>query len=494
MNINNFYKPELLAPAGREDVFYAVLEAGADAVYLSGKQFNMRRHRNDYNFSDEKLLELINYAHARQKRVYVTVNTLIGNREIAELESYLLKLEQMNVDALIVQDFAVVEMCKRLEINIALHASTMMNVNSVDQALMLKRLGFERVVTSRDITLESVRRIKDGSGIEVEYFIHGDMCSVQSGQCHQSGQIFGKSSNRGQCMKPCRWKYDLVGRNSGAVLADGAYLLAAKDLCVLNQIPDLIKSGCDSLKIEGRMKPANMLYEIVLGYRKVIDSYINNPLSKNKSDEAVGNFYRNRVRDFSSGFTFKNPNNEFMDYGGAREPIFLSYFGRMHNVENVNGNFQKLTGEKKSPKISVFVGNYATALAAIESGVERIIISWEGELQSDSGWELSQLSSLIKITKDRGIDFVLATPRIMAQDELEDFYQIVRMYPEINKYLLSGIGPINKLKTLGKSLMFDSSCNILNLEAVNFFKKCGAVSITPGVEASFNDIAEMINY
>lgn len=496
---NGVLSPELLAPVGREEVFYAVLEAGADAVYMAGKQFNMRRHRKDFNFTAEKIHDLVEFAHQHQRKVYITVNSLVGNSELENLRAYLKDLNQTAVDAVIVQDFAVAQLARELDLKLPLHSSTMMNVNSADQALLLKDLGFSRVVTSRDVTLDEVRRIGEGSGLEIEYFIHGDMCSVQSGQCHQSGQMFGKSSNRGQCMKPCRWSYQLKAEESDTIIADNAYLLAAKDLCVLQQLPEFINAGVHSLKIEGRMKPAPLLREIVGTYRAAIDRYQQNPLATHRDFDEVSRIHKNRVRDLSSGFSFKTPDVEYMDHGGQREPIFLSYSGRTTKVDDWEDKpFEK--GPKstviapKTPKISFLSANAEQALAAIEAGAERVTLSWEGGVSIDSAWDKKELEQIKAVADQAGCELLLSTPRITTERELGELRRILAILPDFGKIQLTNPGPLRAVNEAGREAHLDSSCNIINRKAAELFIALGAKSIMPAAEASFQDTAELITF
>lgn len=213
-------KVELLAPAGKWGALEAVIEAGADAVYLAGKHFNMRMHRSDFNFTNEQLARAVEYAHQRGVKIYVTVNNLLGDNETGKLRKYLIYLQEINVDAIIIQDLGAICLVKELELDIPMHASTMMNVHSTGMAVELKRLGVSRIITSRDITLSQVKEIGEKSGVEMEYFVHGDMCVSQSGQCYSSGILFGKSANRGECMKPCRWNYYIVESKSGQTIGD----------------------------------------------------------------------------------------------------------------------------------------------------------------------------------------------------------------------------------------------------------------------------------
>ncbi|MCF6175713.1 MAG: U32 family peptidase [Victivallaceae bacterium] len=492
-------RPELLAPAGREDVFYAVLNAGADAVYLSGKQFNMRRHRKDFNFSNEALKRVVDYAHNLGRKVYITVNILIGEHELAELVEYLKFLETIAVDSIIIQDYGVIEICRKQNINIPLHSSTMMNVNSAVSALLLKEYGFTRVVTSRDITIDEVRRLAETAGIESEYFIHGDMCSVQSGQCHGSGIIFGKSSNRGQCMKPCRWSYDMVSETSGTLVKSNAYLLASKDLCLIEQLPELINAGIDSLKIEGRMKPAETLSRIVAVYRRAIDSYCDNPLGYHRDFNDITDIYNNRARDLSTGFAFKTPDDEFFDMGGEREPLFLSYSGKLHNITDWNkdifsDNAAIVTNAVTSGnEISCVAGNMATAQAAFASGVDNLIISYEGDLEIDSKWDFDELKNLAEQCRDSERRFIFSTPKIITERELREFQYAVEMLGEaVDTYLVSGIAAIDCLRRKNKKIWIDSSCNVINSKAYDFFAELGCERVLPAIESSFDNLASML--
>ncbi|MBR3747496.1 MAG: U32 family peptidase, partial [Selenomonadaceae bacterium] len=198
---------ELLAPAGNFDSLIAAVEAGADAVYLGGKAFNMRVHRSDFNFSDDELKSAIEFAHGRGVKIYVTLNNLISAEEIAPLEKFLKFLDEIHPDAILVQDLAVINLVRKLGIKIPMHASVMMNTHNFRTIELLKSFGITRIVVGRELSLTEVSLLKERTGIEVEYFMHGDMCFAESGQCIHSGVVFGQSGNRGRCMKPCRWPY-----------------------------------------------------------------------------------------------------------------------------------------------------------------------------------------------------------------------------------------------------------------------------------------------
>ena len=323
-------KLELLAPVGRWDVLEAVISSGADAVYLGSKKFNMRLHRSDYNFTDKQLASAVKFAHDHGVKVYVTINNLLSGIEIEELRIFLEFLQEVGVDAVIVQDLGAVGLINSMNLDIELHASTMMNTHSVLMAKELKALGVSRIITSRDITVAQAKEIHEKCDIEVEFFVHGDMCAAQSSQCYASGVLFGKSGNRGECMKPCRWKYGLVESNSGDHFGEvnEGHFLAMNDLCLLQQIPALAQAGICSFKIEGRMRDAKFLKEVISIYRRAIDSYLASPSFYYADIDDIETIYKSRVRNLSSSVSFSLANTNTFDYSGIREPLFLSRFAK----------------------------------------------------------------------------------------------------------------------------------------------------------------------
>jgi len=494
-------KPELLAPAGKEEVYYAVIEAGADAVYLAGKQFNMRRHRKDFNFSPEELRRVCEHAHARDRRIYVTVNSLVGHRELADLKTYLFELADLGPDALIVQDFAVVQLCREHRLPLTLHASTMMNVGCAAAAGFLRDHGFTRVVTSRDITVDDARRIREGAGIEVEYFVHGDLCSVQSGQCCTSGILFGKSSNRGQCLKPCRWAYELQSATTGQSLGAGR-LLAAKDLCLVQHLPELVQAGIDSLKIEGRMKPADVLARIVGTYRAALDRVCGNPLAAAKQSAETASLHQNRIRDLSTGFAFRHPGPEFFDPSGEREVVILSTAGTLPAAAgdwppgNAPGNRLLREGERPRepsdrtapPEITCVAGTDAVARAAIEAGARNVVLSWEGDLCSESAWSLDELRALVQAGTAKGVRVVLAAPRIVTEREQREWRAALALLPAFHAVCISHFALLDAAPPQRAELWADAGLNALNPAAASFLTSRGVTRLVPGLEAGLDDV------
>lgn len=301
-------KPELLAPAGTLDAVLAVIEAGADAVYLGGKSFNMRQHRSSYNLSESDIAEAVKLAHDHGRKLYYTLNSLLLDSQIARLREVLAMLGEVKPDAIIVQDLAAASLAREICVHLPLHASTMMNVHNVESALALKMMGFTRIITSRDIPLVEVRRIGEGSGLEMEYFVHGDMCISQSSQCYLSGILFGESSNCGRCMKPCRWQWRLLTERGDVEFAGDTegFLLARKDLCLFQHVPALVENGIVSLKIEGRMRTAEFITPTVAAYRKAVDAYFDDPAGYVTNAADMEKLFSRRVREFTTAQTFGN--------------------------------------------------------------------------------------------------------------------------------------------------------------------------------------------
>lgn len=272
---------ELLAPVGNNEALIAAVESGADAVYLAGKAFGARAYAP--NFSDEELAEAVRFAHLRQVFVYVTVNTLVDDSEMTNLAEYLQFLYEIGVDAIIVQDVGVAKLAKQIVPNLPLHASTQMTIHNLDGVKFLTELGFKRIVLARELSLADIQYICQNSTVEIETFIHGALCISYSGQCLMSSMIGGRSGNRGRCAQPCRLPYTLVDDNDNEVLKNsdtGEYLLSPKDLKTLELVPEFIRAGVASFKIEGRMKRPEYVAVVVDTYRRAIDAAVS----------ATGNF------------------------------------------------------------------------------------------------------------------------------------------------------------------------------------------------------------
>lgn len=254
---------ELLAPAGSLEIFKGVIESGADAVYVGGSMFGARAYAN--NFTEEELLEAIDFAHLRGVKVYLTVNTLIKNSEFSKLYDYLLPYYKRGLDAVIVQDLGVVKAIHEYFPSMEIHTSTQMTVTGADGVRFLSQFGVTRVVMAREVSLAEMKRIHEETGMELEAFVHGALCYSYSGQCLFSSILGGRSGNRGRCAQPCRLPYTVEGKKD-------EYILSLKDMCGIKALHKLHEAGVYSLKIEGRMKQLEYACGVVKYYRSYIDS------------------------------------------------------------------------------------------------------------------------------------------------------------------------------------------------------------------------------
>ncbi|MGE5576743.1 MAG: DUF3656 domain-containing U32 family peptidase [Syntrophothermus sp.] len=307
-------KPELLAPVGEWDALVAAVENGADAVYLGGQLFNARRYAA--NFGPEELARAVEYVHVRGVNLYVTVNILIKDSELEEVARYLVSLYELGVDGIIVQDLGLAYLAGRLVPNLPLHGSTQMTVHNAEGAKYLARLGFERVVLARELSLAEVAEIHRQTPIQLEFFVHGALCFSYSGQCLMSSLIGGRSGNRGMCAQPCRLEYTLVDKQGQPVMdveKTGTYLLSPRDLNMSEHLPELAEAGVRSFKVEGRMKRPEYVATVIRIYRDVIDRWWTGerpvPSEQEKKDlEQIFN------RGFTTGYFYGNPGRDLMSY------------------------------------------------------------------------------------------------------------------------------------------------------------------------------------
>jgi U32 family peptidase len=312
-------KPELLAPAGNLEKLKTAINFGADAVYLGGSKLNLRAFAD--NFSDEDLLEGLKYAHQRGKKVYVTVNVFPHNDDLVGLEEYLKELYDLGVDALIVSDPGIISTSQETVPGLELHLSTQANTVNWKTAEFWYKQGVKRIVLAREMSMEEVREIKRRvpEGCEIEAFVHGSMCMSYSGRCVISNYMTGRDSNRGECAQPCRYKYYITEEKRPGeyfpIVEDnrGTYLLNSKDMCMIEHIPDLVESGIDSFKIEGRMKSSFYVACIVKSYRQAIDSYFENPEKYTVKQEWIDNLLKASHRKYFTGFYYNDPDRQIFE-------------------------------------------------------------------------------------------------------------------------------------------------------------------------------------
>ena len=487
---------ELLAPAGQWESLVAAIEAGADAVYLGGKAFNMRVHRTDFNFDDAQLKAAIDFAHERGVKIYVTLNNLLSAEELAPLEKFLHYLNEIQPDSILVQDLAVINLVRKLGIKIPMHASVMMNTHNFQTIELLKKFGITRVVVGRELTLTEVSLLKERTGIEVEYFMHGDMCFAESGQCIHSGVVFGQSGNRGRCMKPCRWNYKLIDEETGATLNDWSYKLALNDMCMFRNIPDLIQAGVVSFKIEGRMRPPEFVRRLVTTYRREIDSYLADPTGYTVDEMRWNNLYRNRVRDFTTTFAFGAPTVKDIGLTGEREPRIFSraVVEPAFDDDAVKEIFSSERAIKSSakPKLSVRVATLESARVAILSGADVIYVGGE-VFKPLKPWTLAELKEAVEFTHAAGKKIILATPRTSKDKDLSELTGIFSRAINFDGVMVGNLGALNLVKSLTDAPIYaDVSFSVFNPVAAEFLQSLGAVQAAASLELSFAQLRSVV--
>ncbi|HOO75127.1 MAG TPA: U32 family peptidase [Tepiditoga sp.] len=324
-------KPELLAPAGDFSSLKAAINAGADAVYLGGKNFNARISAE--NFDREEIMDAVDYAHLRGVKIYVTLNILVKNDELNEIFDYISFLYELGTDALIVQSAGLAKKIKEIYPDFPVHASTQMTIHNFYGVKEAEELNFSRIVLSRELPLEEIKKIKEkinkeNSSTETEVFVHGALCLSYSGQCLMSSFISSRSGNRGKCAQPCRLEYKIT---ENGILKENEhnYILSTRDLCTIENIGEMIEAGIDSFKIEGRMKKPEYVYNVVKIYRKAIDSFF----EKGSYDSDINTLKQVFNREFTEGYIFGAYGNEIVS------PVKPDNRGlKIGKIINVSGN------------------------------------------------------------------------------------------------------------------------------------------------------------
>lgn len=308
--------PELLSPAGSPEKLRAAIRFGADAVYVGGVRFGMRSA--SANFDLDELSEAIEYCHERGRRLYVTVNTLPRGEEYPELRRYLEALGELCPDALIVADLGVISEARRLIPHIPIHISTQTSIVSPEAALAWAALGAERLVLARELSLAEIKEINRRlpEGVETETFVHGSMCVSYSGRCLLSNLFTGRDANRGQCTQPCRWNYVLYEEKRPHEPLEieqdshGSYIMSSRDMCTIEHIPELIRAGISSFKIEGRVKSAYYTAVVTNAYRLALDAYARDPEGYRFDPAWLRELESVSHREYCTGYYFDDPTTE----------------------------------------------------------------------------------------------------------------------------------------------------------------------------------------
>jgi len=325
---NKSKSPELLAPVGDYEMLRAAIQAGCNAVYFGIEGLNMRARAR--NFKLKELKNVVDICHQNQVKAYLTVNTIIFENELSEVEKILTRAKSVKIDAIICWDLAVVQRAR--EIGLPIHLSTQASAANSEAVRLYQKLGITRIVLARECSLKQIARIKSKTDAEIEVFVHGAMCVSQSGRCFMSQFLTNKSANRGECLQPCRRQYRVIDMDTGMELAlSNHYVMSPKDLCTIEIIDQLIEANIDGFKIEGRARSPEYVKTVVSCYREAIDRYYDAQLTdaiKKKLKAKLSTVFN---RGFSTGFYLHAPLNEWTDTEGSKATTRKEFVGLVHN-------------------------------------------------------------------------------------------------------------------------------------------------------------------
>ncbi|WP_128425969.1 peptidase U32 family protein [Gudongella oleilytica] len=336
-------KVELLAPAGDLEKLKMAIIYGADAVYLGGEAFGMRKASK--NFTLDQIREGVLFAHDRGKKVYVTLNIVPHDKDMEGIEEYAKELEEAGVDAFIVSDPGMFTVIKRTTPNMEIHISTQASVTNYETIMFWHGLGVRRIVLARELSLEEItnitRRLPDD--MDIECFVHGAMCMSYSGRCLISNYMTGRDANMGDCAQPCRYKYHVVEeKRPGQYFPieeheEGTFLFNSKDLCMLEHLPEVIEAGIHSLKIEGRVKSSYYVATVIRSYRMALDAYLKDPENYKYDPAWLTEIQKVSHRDFTTGFFFKKPGTEDHVYGTSSYLRCYDFVGMVLDYDKESG-------------------------------------------------------------------------------------------------------------------------------------------------------------
>ena len=329
---------ELLAPAGNLEKLKVAALYGADAVYCGGFSYGLREGAD--NFSYDELKEGTEFLHARDKQIYVTVNMIPHNEDLENLPEYLHQLEEIGVDALIISDPGVLNIIREEDIDLDLHLSTQANAVNYASVNFWHKLGLERIILARELSKEEIKEIRENTDISLEMFIHGAMCISYSGRCLLSNYFVNRDANRGQCAHSCRWKYYLMEEERPGeyypVFEDknGTHIMNSKDLCLIEYIPEVLETGVDSLKIEGRMKGMHYVANVVSTYKKALDEYYKDPDNYEFKKEWFQDLRKVSHRGYTTGFFLHPPTEEDQNYESSAYKRTYDFMGVVRGYDS----------------------------------------------------------------------------------------------------------------------------------------------------------------
>ena len=349
-------KIELLAPAGNLERLKIACLYGADAIYFAGTKFGLRAGAK--NFTEDDLKEAVNYAHSLHKKVYITVNITFHNEDIKGLIEYLKFLQDIKVDAIIVSDLLIIDIIKENNIKIPIHISTQLSTTNVEAAKYLKEEGVERIVLARECSKENIKEIIEKTGVQIECFLHGAMCSAISGRCVLSNYFTNRDANRGACAQICRWCFDLYEENK-KIDSKIPFTMSTKDLSLITNLKEMIEIGITSLKVEGRMRSNYYIATVISTYREAIDSYYEGTLTEEKIKYYSKILNRVANRESTSQFFNGIPGTEGQYFAGRQENSNQDFLGIIldYDEERKEVTLTQRNYFKKGDSVEVFGPN-----------------------------------------------------------------------------------------------------------------------------------------
>ncbi len=359
-------KIELLAPAGSLEKMKFAFLYGADAVYFGGKNYSLRA--NAKNFSLEEMKEAVFLAHSLNKHVYVTVNIVFHNEDLSGLEEYLRYLSSIKVDAIITSDIAVMNLINTKKIDLEIHVSTQASILNYEAALFYKKIGATRLVLAREASKYDIKRIKDETGLEIECFVHGAMCTSISGRCVLSNYCTNRDSNRGGCAQICRWMFDY--EKDDKKVTETPFSMTPKDLNMVSNIEEMIALGVSSFKIEGRMRSIYYVSTVILVYRRLIDKIMDKTLTKEYSDYALNVLNRVANRDSASQFFNSLPGEDEQYYLGREEYSNQDFLGLVLDYQDGIATIEQRNNFKVGDIVQAFGPNHETYTFPVESIID----------------------------------------------------------------------------------------------------------------------------
>lgn len=398
--------PELLAPAGDFSMLSAAIKAGADAIYFGIRGFNMRVAANNFSLSEAK--KVIQICHKQKVKAYCTLNVIIYEKELKQLDKILKHLKSCKIDAVICWDLAVIKRCHELKIHV--HLSTQASVSNSEAAKYWKKSGVQRIVLARECSLEDIKEIKKKIGLEIEVFAHGARCISLSGRCFMSQELFGKSANRGECLQPCRREYIVADEEGKQMKLKNNFVMSAKDLCTLPILPKILSAGADSLKIEGRNRGADYVFKVTSAYRKALDAIKRNKFGQELVARLMAELISVYNKGFSAGYFIDYPHHQRANLYGSKaenEKVLVGKVGNYYSKIGVAEFKAERTGFRAGDRLAFTgptTGYYEETVSEIRDDAGRIRKAEKGQIVSIKVSQKVRENDLVYLTKKRHIE------------------------------------------------------------------------------------------